>query len=494
VVSSPDNVISRDPEDIGEDPLQRISCNSEGAAEQPYVQYRLTSNAKQQEICGDPDDTFISYKALGELHEKNTVVFVKGVRYLDPPKAYRDFVHHLKPYYGDVPELGHTSIGEAVGAECVGFKSLLCVDEDAEVIVPEYGRVGHYNPIKGDRVVKSSVSRLAAVLPYLNAENNTKGVDLVGIDATYPDEVSRLLCDKDQRSSVLERARKCEKALINALGTLLGVENDELIGGWSNTHLWSTTEPTKPHLHHHLNVLNLVVKKSVLNSADDLSKHTKPDINGKERVIAPIDAIEPEDGRYATNYRVNADGEREKVYTLKNAIRRVSPYIKGDAIKELWAAIVCSEFAGVVTEKYEKLDVHLGFISIKNKAAVVHRLKYCSRKPLMDLFEYYSKNDFDAAAIDDGFCLMLLGYANRRNTFGFARKLNRLVLIRQDKNVCSICGSPARLQDRLSSAEVLDLLVNRKAVLVQWEHTEKEYVLIRRRDRLKELFKTLGVT
>lgn len=447
---------------------------------------RQNSNNTNQNTQFDIDDidAFISYEGLDKLHEKHNVVFIKNVHYLHPPEAYEQFIGFMRPYLTKTYELGTTTVKQACSARIGDFTALKCPLNNHEVVVPSYAYVGDYNPIKGDNSVKASASRLVNKLIHLkDKDDNAKGGYLIRSELTFPEEVSVLLYDSKERDKVLHKAKLCIKEFIEYLRNKYCSDRDnEDIGLYYNLHLWKTENPLKPHLHFHLNWLNFISKKEIVNSVKPEEQYKAYTTRLQRKVVA-----DPDDERFSREYRINEDGNREPVSTL-NCLIRFNPRVNADDLKKEWTRIVNRRFK----LKKEKIDAYFKYISLKNRSAVLHRIKYCSRKPLMDIFEYYTQHDFDPDEVNKDFVNYLMRYENRRTAIGFTKMLNRIVVADDIKRVCPICGNAARRTAHYSFADLNEMLQSGSYVFIQWNHQQKEYEIIRSKHKLKQIMNSLG--
>ena len=429
-------------------------------------------------------DSFISYKALDQYHENTDLVFIKNIKYLTPSAAYEQFIGFMRPALNNPYGLGTTSVKQACSARIGDFTALHCPLNNHEVIAPNYAYIGDYNPLKGDHSVRSSASKLVNKLTYLkDKDNNAKGGYLIGIDLTFPKEVSEQLLNPGKRDKVLHKAALCMKDLIQYMRSLYCIDRDsEDIGLFYNLHLWKSENPLKPHLHYHVNLLNFVSKKEIVKSVQPTEEY-----NPYTQKLNKTIVVKKEDTRFSMAYRLNADGNREEVNVL-NALKRFNPRLDHRQIKQKWAEIVNKHFR----LSYDKLDVYLHYNLLKNRTAIMHRIKYCSRKPLMDLFEYYTENSFNPEAVNKDFTDFVMRYDNRRTAIGFARMLNRLVVAPDIKRACPICGNAAQVVDHYSFEDLNAKLLSGSCAFIQWDHKAKEYEIIRSKRRLKEIMTSLG--
>jgi hypothetical protein len=194
-----------------------------------------------------------------------------------------------------------------------------------------------------------------------------------------------------------------------------------IVGGFYNVHVWSTRNPGKAHFHVHSVFCNAVLK----------------------------------DDRFI----------------------RFRPYFDPGFIREIWR--MCLESVGV---KVDVVDVHVSYIKLSNHGAVVHRVKYMSRHPLIDIASYYVNHNYNG--VDDGlrdWYLKLIYYVNRRVCGGFLRKLSKLVGDVDVKHVCPICGSDSDDGGVVNFVDV-DGLIKRfddgLLVVVFWDLQDRRYKMV----------------
>lgn len=462
-------------------PIQR---KDRGGGDSHLMFNKLTSIRKMhknEHFDLDDIDVYASYKAIDQYHEKTDIVFVKNVKYLNPPEAYKEFIGFMRPHLTETFVPGFVTVEQACSVRIGDFTALYCPTHDHDVVIPSYSYVGDYNPIKGDNTVKASASRLTDKLFYLkDKDNNSKGGYLIGLDLTFPKEVSEQLLNKEKRDKVLNKAKLCIKDLIAYLKSVY-CDDDEDIGLYYNMHIWSTENPLKPHLHYHVNLLNFISKKEIVKSVEFREEYKAFSTKLHRTVI-----IDPDDPKFSREYRINEDGNREPVHIL-NALKRFNPRLDRKAIQNAWSSIVNKRFR--LPDR--PLDIYMHYIPLKNRSATLHRIKYCSRKPLMDLWEYYTEHSFNPEAVNKDYIDFLMRYQNRRTAIGFARMLNRFVIAEEVKRVCPVCGNPAKRTEHYSFADIEAKLLSGSYAFIQWDHKAKEYEIIRSKRRLKEVINKL---
>jgi hypothetical protein len=156
---------------------------------------------------------------------------------------------------------------------------------------------------------------------------------------------------------------------------------------------------------------------------------------------------------------------------------RFRPYFDVDFIRQIWKESLRSVGLNV-----DVVDVKVRYVKLSNRASVVHRVKYASRHPLIDIAAYYVNNGYEG--LSDGlrdWYLKLIYYVNRRVCGGFLRKLSKLVGDVDVKHVCPICGSESDDGGVVNFVDV-DGLVKRfddgLLVIVFWDIQDRRYKMV----------------
>jgi hypothetical protein len=156
---------------------------------------------------------------------------------------------------------------------------------------------------------------------------------------------------------------------------------------------------------------------------------------------------------------------------------RFRPYFDVDFIRQIWKESLRSVGLNV-----DVVDVKVSYIKLSNHGAVVHRVKYASRHPLIDIASYYVDRDYEG--LSDGlrdWYLKLIYYVNRRVCGGFLRKLSKLVGDVEVKRVCPICGSECDDGGTVGFNEVDDLVrkfQDGTLVVIFWDLQDRRYKLV----------------
>ena len=242
------------------------------------------------------------------------------------------------------------------------------------------------------------------------------GVDyLIKITLTFPKEFSiKALDDFD---FCVKKAKDCFRTFIKLLRKSYCRNRKDKLGGFYNIHPWSTKEPKEPHFHIHLGFVNVVL--------------------------------------------------------VDNRFVRFRPFLDEKKIKELWKKAL--EENGVNIDCTP--DVWIGYIKLVYKAGVMHWVKYSSRKPMVDIFEYYTENEFKVEELEDRreYLLRLMCYENRRVPFGFFTRLSNYVKPAPEY-VCPICGSEAEKVGVVDIEGYYKTMVDEDIKLFIWNKS-KRYVM-----------------
>jgi hypothetical protein len=157
---------------------------------------------------------------------------------------------------------------------------------------------------------------------------------------------------------------------------------------------------------------------------------------------------------------------------------RFRPFFDVDFIRQIWK----ESLRGVGLRVDGNVDVKVRYVKLSNRAGVVHRVKYASRHPLIDIASYFVDRDYEG--LSDGlrdWFLKLIYYVNRRICGGFLRKLSKLVGDVEVKRVCPVCGDDCGDGGTVGFNEVDDLakqFVEGILVIIFWDLRERRYKLV----------------
>lgn len=324
------------------------------------------------------------------------------------------------------------------------------------LIVRPYVDGGRLNPFKLQSGSRRSAKALALKLAQLNAEAKVLERDhrtgvlrllrnnnlyLLPLELTYPHELNAhflklLKEDKDK----FYRLR--EKAISTFFKKLLRAEFGEYATFsefiyWFNHHDWSSKSPDSPHFHEHINLLNVVydwrgssefrVLREVLSSyltptKSLISRSTGWSLSKTKRLLGFFRSI---------GLIENARGSQDSFFTTKyfdiaSPLIRFNPLRfnteKLDLFRSLWKATI-EEIFGVKLK--EQPVVHLPdkliSLDLSNVREVIHRLAYCSRKPVTDVNNFLLLNPVD---IDLDWLAHLLSFNSRIKGSRITRKFS----------------------------------------------------------------------
>jgi len=209
-----------------------------------------------------------------------------------------------------------------------------------------------------------------------------------------------------------------KKALKLFIKRLEHIYNGEL-GYFYNIHIWGTRS-LEPHFHVHLSLCNAVFK----------------------------------DGRFV----------------------RFRPYFNVEIVREVWAE--CLRSVGLDVDN--NVDVYIRYCKLSNRASVVHRVKYASRSPIVDIASYYVDKEFDGLSDTlRKWYLKILQYSNRRVCGGFLRKLRRIVGDVERVRSCPVCGCDVGRAESVSDVDVLvDDFFSGSLIIVCWDVIDKRYIML----------------
>lgn len=358
----------------------------------------------------------LSPNELLQLHKKQDIVFWDSYCVcINPPESYLEFLEKVS-----IPkELG--------GAELEGFKQYLDSNGDSVFYPQVKGK--QYSPWRAWASNRSSTSRIVSKLlqlKYVKAKRwcksgeHRKGIDsMIGFDISFPKEFSLKLVDCD-RKEIIRIANRCLKRFFDTLSKVYGGK----LGYFSNLHLWSTTTPLNPHLHFHINLLNAALKEGVF-------------------------------------YRF------QPYYTERDISN----------LRLLWKKCLASE--GIIVKGNVDFFIHYFEISENKVSGLVHRLKYCNRRPLVDLVNFFLENSLPEFNTDWGF--FLIEYTNRRGVLGFARELKKIIPFAhlEKKSSCPICNCQATRVKNVDVDFTIHLIVDEQIPLVYWDYKRKSWIELR---------------
>ena len=299
---------------------------------------------------------------------ENVIIQTHNDILVNPPKGFVEFIQKLLDY-------DEVSAKIITSAEIEGYYEVFCGEGRHIVYYPKISNMGKFNPYRKHKTARRSSSRFVKALLKLAEflqDVIRKGIYNICIELTYPKSFSYKLYDDFYTPQRI--ANECFKEFYEWLkSSLLKSENEEL-GLCQNLHLWSTKNPFEPHLHHHINMANLIWNRS------------------------------------------------EKKFI------RFSPMLNVDELRSVWKEIL--QKRGIETP--ENVDVRIRFIPInnewRNKNDLFRRFRYCSRSVVLDFCRFFEENEFsDDLLSNKEYLINLLFYVNRRVNYGWFRYINRIL-------------------------------------------------------------------
>ena len=281
---------------------------------------------------------------------------------------YDDFSSYLRPPPNMMELLRHVRINPAkfIG-RVIGADSFMCSETHKRILTFKF-EGGKHNPYRQRKVHNSGIGRLMKQLDKTRKLDNCYFVDGYGFPERYKGADYLIGLDltypEEFRKLFLEDPKLFEKEMKACLKEMMK-KLEKLWGGkmflWANYHIWKSEKPIECHPHIHTNFLNIV----------------KTD----------------------------------------KGFKRFSAYLNEDIMRELWRDVLKKRFG----YKKEEIDVFSQYIKLTHKADLRHRLKYCSRSPTEDFFNYYAEWEFEKGGIDKDFVkYVLTKYKNRRSAYGCA--------------------------------------------------------------------------
>ena len=384
-----------------------------------------------------------------------------------------------------------------------------CEDNGHIVHIPKVAG-GRLNPYIQQQNSRNSAKALAKKLVQLNREAKVLERDsrtgelrllrrnnlyLIPMELTYPPEVSEYLWVLSK-----ENPQKVEQLREKAVEVFFRKVLEYELGGyakfsdfiyWVAHHDWKSENPAdRPHFHEHINLLNVVydwrgsedyirlyeaINKHLTPTTKDIAEYTGwsvPTVKRKISFFRGMDLIHySKRGRFFTA----TEPPLPTPLIRFNPLRFVAEEVKRDekrleAYQRFWKEAIEEVFK--VKVKSEVVVVHLPdkVISLENFHELVHRLSYCSRKPIVDLNNYFSAHPNADIGLD--WLNHLLNLRTKLKPNKIARRLSIYVGIE----------FLATLQNRLSRLRRKYESELRELECVVYERADKEIELKNARD------------
>ena len=358
---------------------------------------------------------------LASYHADNDIVFFGDMLDLtQPSKAYKAHVQRFTNLKDD-------EIDEATEAKLIDYSGVQCEETGTAVYYPRC-KGGKYSAYQRMKSVSSNARRLASRLCLLPDLVDAKdSLYIMAQDLTFPQHISQMALTDFEGAVTL--ADKCAKAYVKELSKMKRWDRhkDNKLMYFYNIHIWHSHKEgseyavTEPHLHIHLNIVNALFDKNGIS-------------------------------------------------------KRFEPFIQRKTVKEAWVNVLAKKDI-IVPEP----DFYLRFISLKHRAQVVHRIKYCGRSVLVDLHGYYKEHSYDPE-MPEGFNFMLLRYKNARHSCGALRKLKDYVGPigggLEDEATCPIDAHKAVYLGKFSQIEIEQRVEQDGLMVAYWSQKLRKMVFI----------------
>ncbi|GAH92140.1 unnamed protein product [marine sediment metagenome] len=256
---------------------------------------------------------------------------------------------------------------------------------------------GRYHPYAS---VKHSARSLARALDQIKFVEKRSGSDyMICLDLTCPKDVSSRLPD----DKIIKRVRRAVSDLTRKLQARLshGAHKNSRLGGFYTIHVWATRRPLEPHLHVHLQLFNVAY-----NSKEKRFHRFKPSVDHVLVKRTWRDALKAR-GLWSDPTEASLPSCHVRYVRLKDYFR-TSDGASGERV---------------------------------GRRRLIHRLKYISRKPIVDLNANLTPDQLEGPH-NPAWVRYLLDYTPRHVKIGFMRDLKALghVCRKSFLPPCPICG------------------------------------------------------
>jgi hypothetical protein len=156
---------------------------------------------------------------------------------------------------------------------------------------------------------------------------------------------------------------------------------------------------------------------------------------------------------------------------------RFRPYFNVEVIREIWAE--CLRSVGLDVDN--NVDVKVRYCKLRNEAGVVHRVKYASRHPLVDVASYYYEHEFKGLNEDlRNWYLELVYYVNRRVCGGYLRRLKSIVGDVKVSRSCPVCGKAVGRGETVVDADsLIGDFESGSLIIIYWDVRDKRYYMLK---------------
>ena len=326
--------------------------------------------AEKSTLPDDADVVFmpVSYEYIRRLRSKQPIyIQSESTKLIFPSGKYVDFLSHVL----DLPV--SVALNQAMPVVS-GFIKYWDAHLGTYIFKPNVSRASRFNPYSNLQSARVSAIRLADFLSRVakyvyryRAKHRT--TYSINITLTFPKEFSLRLIDDYE--GTLETAKAVFDTFMQILSRKFLKSDNEMLGYARNTHLIGSKNPFSPHLHHHLTLINLVM--------------------------------------------------REDKETGEIVFKRFSPVMNVEELRRMWKSALAQH--GIYVEG--DVDVHTEYVKIPIRldedGRFRHWVKYASRKFTVDIANYLNENS-EIPQFAKSFMRNVLSYRNQRVNYGWLRK------------------------------------------------------------------------
>lgn len=398
-----------------------------------------TSTAAEEEIYIGPPGT----EEVKELTKNNGFEWFSWTRELaSPPHAYINLLNYL-----DIPK-------KDILVELKEYETYKN-DYNTTISIPRFS-YAKYNPHVLYSKMRSTAHRTTQKLT-----NTLKYGSSASLTLTFPKEVSNLFYEYEDKSNWEDRLWKVYKDFISDFESYLqkdrGINDLNLLQS-ATPHTWKSEFPFKPHAHFHVIIPMLSSDfpskkkntKFLYNARMELHKLMKYQINFSDYSNPDLKEI-PESWE---GYLKHIHNELNDIKSSFLNVQKIPFFGPGkpfseNIVKRIWNRAILSEFEKELSGLSYSNNFVLNIDLINSKPRLLHKIKYKSRSPLIDIAKHLKginsvKGFLKHHNIDWDFLDYLVHYSNRTRVFGPWKALSNLSkysLSKISAFVCPFTGS-----------------------------------------------------
>jgi len=300
------------------------------------------------------------------------------------------FYRFINPAYAEFLKSLDIDIERDLKFELKGFKAYSCKTQGCGVdgVFLPIVSCGRYHPHVSHRHASRCVARVMEKIEFI--EKHAPATHLIKLDLTVPGWVSKRMHSDD-----LRLIRRAVNVFLKKLAPMLFHQKSS-VGGFYGVHIWKTTKPLEPHLHVHLNLLNVAY-------------------NAKDKTF-----------------------------------HRFKPLIDHRKVKAAWREALRSVGMWDDPSPSSLPDCYVGYVALASRVRLMGRIRYVFRKPITDL----NKNicNCDTSQADPAWVGHVLNYTPRQVFVGWAVSLKRFGFHSSNSILprCPCCGVPLEYDGRIT--------------------------------------------